>query len=88
MKTLIKLALKLLPANTIAGIIADYVTQALQKIKDKDRMAKVSEAVSATGEAVKVVGEAVHDCEITEDEVNLVSDKVKLAVEKIVEAAR
>lgn len=88
MKSIIKFALKFVPANTIAAIIAEYVTAALQKIKDKDRMAKVGEAVSATGGAVKIVGEAIHDCEITEQEVNEVGDAVKLAVEKIVEAAR
>lgn len=88
MKSIIKFALKFVPANTIAAIIAEYVTASLQKIKDKERMAKVSDAVAATGDAVKVVGESIHDCQIDEAEVNIVGDKVKFAVEKIVEAAR
>lgn len=87
-KALIKTVLAILPVNTLAALIAEYVTKALQRIKDKERMAKVSEAVGATSDAVKVVAESIHDCEISEAEVNEVSDKIEVAVQKIIEAAK
>lgn len=87
-KGIVKTVLTVLPANTLAALVAEYVTKALQKIKDRARMAKVSEAVSATGDAVKTTAEAVHDCKISEEEVNLVSDKIEVAVQKIIEAAK
>lgn len=87
-KALIKTVLAVLPANTLAALIAEYVTKALQKIKDKERMASISLAVTATSEAVGVVAESVHDCEITEEEVDRVSDKIEAAVAAIIAAAK
>lgn len=88
LKSAVKLVLKFVPANTIAAIIADYVTKALQKISDKEKLAKISDAVGATGNAVRITAEAVHDCEITEAEVDQVSDAIQVAVVKIIEAAK
>jgi len=83
-----KLLLKLIPASTIAALIAEYVTKALQKIENKERAALVSKAVSECGAAVTVCGKAVEDCTITEEEVDKVSDAIKTAVNAIIEAAK
>lgn len=87
-KTIIKIILTVLPANTISALIAEYVTKAMQKIKDKDHMAKVSTAVSATMLAGKTISDSAEDCKFTEDEVNLISGNIQIAVQKIVEAAK
>ena len=87
-KTIIKTILAVIPENTLAALIAEYVTKAMQKIKDKDHMAKVSAAVSATMLAGKTISDSAEDCEFTEDEVNLVSNNIQIAVQKIVEAAK
>lgn len=87
-KALIKTVLAVLPANTLAALIAEYVTKALQRIKDKERMASISIAVTATSSAVGVVAESIRDCEITEEEVDRVSDKIEVAVQKIIEASK
>lgn len=85
---MLKLMLRLVPANTIAALIAEYVTKALQKIRDKERALKVGAAVSAAGDAVRITADAVMDCEITEDEVDRVGDAIRIAVSKIIEAAK
>jgi len=85
---MLKMLIKLIPASTIASLIAEYVTKALQKIDNKERAALVSKAVAECGKAVTVVGKAVEDCTITEAEVNEVTTSVETAVKAIIEAAK
>lgn len=85
---MLKLIAKLLPASTIAALVAEYVTKALQKIDNKDRAAKISVAVTACGKAVETTGKAVEDCKITEEEVNAVSGDITAAVTAIINAAK
>lgn len=85
---MLKLIAKLLPASTIAALVAEYLTKALRNIKNRDRAAKISAAVSATADAVKVVGDAVKDCEVTEAEVNNATVAIESAVMSIIEAAK
>lgn len=82
------LIVTIVPANSIAGVIASLVTKALSKIKNKDKLAKISEAVGACGKAVNITAEACKDGEITESEVNEVSDSIEVAVVKIIEASK
>lgn len=77
----------LVPASTIASIVARCVTQMLQKVKDKEKLSEVSSAVAATSQAVDVIGKAVADCQVTEDEVNTAATAIENAVKAIMSAA-
>ena len=85
---MMKLIAKFLPASTIAALVAEYVTKALQKIDNKEKAALISKAVAECGNAVTVCGKAVEDCTITEDEANSVADAVETAVTSIINAAK
>lgn len=83
-----KLLLKLIPTETIAALIAEYITKALSKIDNKEKAQAISIAVAACSNAVNICAEAVKDCEVTEGEVNQITDGVKTAITAIVEAAK
>lgn len=85
---MLKLITSFFSAESIARLIADYVTKALQKIGDKDRAAKIAAATAAVGKATEITANAVEDCKITEEEANAVAESVKLAVEAIIKAAK
>lgn len=83
-----KLLLKLVSADTIAAFIAELVTKALAKIKDKEKAALVSVAVAQCGNAVSVCGKAVEDCNVTDEEVNQIAASVESAVRAIINASK
>lgn len=74
--------------NALNDVIADLATAALQKVKDKESMKKITDATGATFEVGKVVCDAVMDCVITPSEVDGVADALRTAVIKIIIAAK
>lgn len=93
MKTLVKgsakIALKLIPNGVLAAIIAELLTDAMQKgVKNKERCAKVCDACSESGKAFTTFADAARDCQFDEDEINNCAGAAKSAVQKIVEAAK
>lgn len=88
MNTILATLVGLLPASTIAAVIANLITKALANIKDKEKAGKIAEASACVADAAKITAEAVKDCEVTEDEVNQVTDAVTKAVIAIKEAAK
>lgn len=84
-----KIALKLVPNGVLAAIVAELLTEAMQKgVKNKEKCAKVCDACSESGKTLTTFADAARDCQFDEDEINNCAAATKSAVEKIIEAAK